>query len=101
MKCLTCLLDVTDDAGAVSRQMANWLKNASTVSAPNPYQRQIFGGGKSKGVGSVIWTKLMLKETVLYIFILYNRSVLIYCCHSSLVEHKTTTFVWCVFWQDL
>ncbi|RMX54680.1 hypothetical protein pdam_00009343 [Pocillopora damicornis] len=38
-----------DDAGAVSRQMANWLKNASTVSAPNPYQRQIFGGGKSKG----------------------------------------------------
>ena len=54
MKCLTCLFDVTDDAGAVSRQMANWLKNASTVSAPNPYQRQIFGGGKSKGVGSVI-----------------------------------------------
>lgn len=54
MQYLTCLLDVTDDAGAVSRQMANWLKNASTVSAPNPYQRQIFGGGKSKGVGSII-----------------------------------------------
>lgn len=38
-----------DDAGGVSRQMANWLKNASTVSAPNPHQRQLFGGGKSKG----------------------------------------------------
>ena len=32
--------------------MANWLKNASTVSAPNPYQRQIFRGGKAKGVGT-------------------------------------------------
>ena len=41
-----------DDAGGVSRQMANWLKNASTVSAPNPHQRQLFGGGKSKGVRS-------------------------------------------------
>ena len=51
---LVCLLNVTDDAGAVSRQMANWLKNASTVSAPNPYQRQIFGGGKAKGVSSVL-----------------------------------------------
>ena len=40
----------TDDAGGVSRQIANWLKNASTVSAPNPYQRQIFRGGKAKGV---------------------------------------------------
>lgn len=44
----------TDDVGGVSRQMANWLKNASTVSAPNPYQRQIFRGGKSKGVGSLL-----------------------------------------------
>lgn len=34
--------------------MANWLKNANTVSAPNPYQRQIFRGGKSKGVGSLL-----------------------------------------------
>ena len=44
----------TDDAGGVSRQMANWLKNASTVSAPNPYQRQIFRGGKAKGVRSLL-----------------------------------------------
>jgi len=43
-----------DDAGGVSRQMANWLKNASTVSAPNPYQRQIFRGGKAKGVRSLL-----------------------------------------------
>ena len=41
-----------DDASGVSQQMANWLKNASTVSAPNPYQRQIFRGGKTKAVRS-------------------------------------------------
>ena len=41
-----------DDASGVSRQMANWLKNASTVSAPNPFQRQIFKGSKAKGVRS-------------------------------------------------
>lgn len=38
-----------DCVSEVSRQMANWLKNASTVSAPNPFQRQILRGGKSKG----------------------------------------------------
>jgi len=38
-----------DDASGVSRQMASWLKNASTVSAPNPFQRQIFKGSKAKG----------------------------------------------------
>lgn len=51
---LLFLYDV-DDAGGVSRQMANWLKNASTVSAPNPYQRQIFRGGKAKGVRNLLF----------------------------------------------
>jgi len=41
-----------DDANGVSHQMARWLKNASTVSAPNPFQRQIFKGNKAKGVRS-------------------------------------------------
>ena len=40
-----------EDTASVSHQMATWLKNASTVSVPNPYQKQIFGGGRSKGVG--------------------------------------------------
>ncbi|XP_044184547.1 AP-5 complex subunit zeta-1-like [Acropora millepora] len=38
-----------DDVGKVSSLMANWLKNASTFSAPNPYQRQLLRGGKTRG----------------------------------------------------
>ena len=51
---MLCICLSADDASGVSRQMANWLKNASTVSAPNPYQRQIFRGGKAKGVRSLL-----------------------------------------------
>ncbi|XP_031554172.1 AP-5 complex subunit zeta-1-like isoform X2 [Actinia tenebrosa] len=33
--------------------MAHWLRHASTVSAPNPYQRQLFGGSKNRGYQAV------------------------------------------------
>ncbi|XP_048576058.1 AP-5 complex subunit zeta-1 isoform X2 [Nematostella vectensis] len=42
-----------EELGSMCHQMAHWLRNASTVSAPNPFQRQIFGGSKSKGYQSV------------------------------------------------
>ena len=43
-------LSCVDDVSKVSSLMANWLKNASTFSAPNPYQRQLLRGGKTRGV---------------------------------------------------
>lgn len=47
--CMFFLICV-DDVGKVSSLMASWLKNASTFSAPNPYQRQLLRAGKTRGV---------------------------------------------------
>ena len=66
---------VLDDAGGVSRQMANWLKNASTVSAPNPNQRQILRGGKAKGVRC---SQCILKNSVhIIMFLNFSNSLLL------------------------
>ncbi|KAK3738718.1 hypothetical protein QZH41_018082, partial [Actinostola sp. cb2023] len=41
-----------DDVGLICHQMSHWLRHARTVSAPNPYQRQMFSGRK-KGYQAV------------------------------------------------
>ena len=44
----------TESKNKISLQLARWLRNASIFSAPNPFQRQIFGGARAKGVNIII-----------------------------------------------